>query len=133
MWASLDGRIITLQASSVSSLMSSTKQKTAKNRRVQRTGYPHIVKIKGVCGGDAVIEGTRIAVWHIVGYHYQAGMSVEELLRDFPHLKPAQILAALAYYHDNKAEIDQARYENSYEYWQQHYGQPDPAAAEDVS
>jgi len=30
------------------------------------TAYPHIVKVEGVCGGEAIIEDTRIAVWHIV-------------------------------------------------------------------
>ncbi len=34
-----------------------------------RTAYPHIVKVEGVCGGAAIIEETRIAVWHIIGYY----------------------------------------------------------------
>jgi len=46
---------------------------------VQRTSYPHIVKIEGVCGGEAIIEGTPLAVWHIVD-SYKGGMSVEEIL-----------------------------------------------------
>ncbi len=100
--------------------MSGTKQKITKNKRVQRTGYPHIVKIKGVCGGDAIIEGTRIAVWHIVNDYYAVGMSVEEIVMDWNHLTPAQVFAARAYYHDNQEEIDRARYENSYEYWLKH-------------
>ena len=44
-------------------------------KTVRRTPYPHIVKIEGVCGGEAIIEGTRIAVRHIVGYYYKVGMS----------------------------------------------------------
>jgi len=70
-------------------------------------------------GGDAIIEGTRIAVWHIVDYYYKIGMSVEEILADWDYLTPAQIFTALAYYHDNKEEIDRVRPENSYEYWQE--------------
>ena len=42
---------------------------STKERVVQRTEYPHIVRVNGVLGGEAVIEGTRIAVWHIVGYY----------------------------------------------------------------
>lgn len=53
-----------------------------KSKEIQRTEYPHIVKIEGVLGGDAVIEETRIAVWHIVGYYYKVGMSVEDILAE---------------------------------------------------
>lgn len=40
------------------------------SERTDPAGYPHIVRVPGVCGGEAVIEGTRIAVWHIVGYYW---------------------------------------------------------------
>ena len=86
---------------------------------VQATGYPHIVKVDGVLGGQPIIEGTRIAVWHIVGYYYKVGMSVEDILAEWDYLQPAQIFSALAYYHDNKEEIDAVREDNSYERWQQ--------------
>lgn len=89
-------------------------------RKVRRTAYPHIVKIAGVCGGQAVIEGTRVAVWHIVGYYYKVGMSVEDILAEWNFLTPAQVFSALAYYHDHREEIDRVRAQNSYEYWQQH-------------
>jgi len=55
---------------------------SAKNRVIHRTSYPHIVKIDGVCGGQAIVEDTRIAVWHIVGYYYKVGMSVEDILAE---------------------------------------------------
>ena len=79
------------------------------------TSYPHIVKVAGVCGGEAIIENTRIAVWHIVGYYYKVGTSVEEILADWDYLTPAQVFSALAYYHENKDEVDRAREKNSYE------------------
>jgi uncharacterized protein (DUF433 family) len=91
------------------------------NKTVHRTSHPHIVKIDDVCGGEAIIEGTRIAVWHVVGYYYQVDMSVEEILADWDYLTPAQIFDALAYYHDHRDEIDRVRRENSYEYWKEHY------------
>ena len=92
---------------------------SAKNRAVHPTVYPHIVKIDGVLGGQAIIEGTRIAVWHIVGYYYKVGMSAEDILAEWSYLKPAQVFSALAYYHDHKEEIDAVREENSYERWKQ--------------
>jgi len=92
---------------------------TAKHKVTHRTPYPYIVKIDGVLGGQALIEGTRIAVWHIVGYYYKVGMSVEEILAEWSYLKPAQVFSALAYYHDHKPEIDEVRELNSYERWKQ--------------
>lgn len=86
-------------------------------KHVKRTRHPHIVKIDGVCGGAAIIAGTRIAVWHIVGYYYNVGMTAEAILSDWDYLTPAQVFDALAYYHDNKQEIDRLRRENSYEHW----------------
>ena len=94
---------------------------SVKEKIVLRTSYPHIVKVNGVCGGEAIIEGTRIAVWHIVGYYYKVGMSVEEILAEWDYLTPAQVFSALTYYHDNKEEIDRVRQQNSYEYWQEHH------------
>jgi len=82
---------------------------------IHQTSYPHIVKTDGICGGQAVIRGTRIAVWHIVGYYYKVGMSVEDILAEWGYLKPAQIFSALAYYHDNQQEIDTVREQNRYD------------------
>jgi uncharacterized protein (DUF433 family) len=92
---------------------------STKSKQVSSTAYPHIVKVEGISGGQAIIEGTRIAVWHIVGYYYKVGMSVEDILAEWDYLKPAQVFSALAYYHDNKQEIDTIREENSYEHWKQ--------------
>ena len=58
---------------------------------------------------------------HIVGYYYKAGMSVEEILAEWSYLTPSYVFSALAYYHDNKDEIDRVRYVNSYDYWLEHY------------
>lgn len=91
----------------------------SKSKKImQHTAYPHIVKVEGVCRGEAIIEGTRIAVWHLVGYYYKVGMSVAEIVAEWDYLNPAQIFSALAYYHDNQVEIDAVREQNSYEQWQ---------------
>lgn len=87
------------------------------DHKAAQSNYPHIARVEGVCGGQAVIEGTRIAVWHIVDYYYKAGMPVEEIVAEWDYLIPAQVFSALAYYHDNKDEIDEVRYKNSYEHW----------------
>jgi len=60
----------------------------------------------GMCGGKPVIAGTRITVKHIVELHINGGVSVEEIMESLPHLTPAQIYDALAYYHRHQDEID---------------------------
>ena len=52
---------------------------------------------------------------HGVAYYYKAGMSVEEILAEWDYLNPAQVFGALAYYHDNREQIDTLRQKNSYE------------------
>lgn len=103
------------------------------DRKTHHTSHPHIVKIDGVCGGEAIIKGTRIAVWHVVNYYYQVGMSVEEMLLNWEHLTPAQLFDALSYYHDNREEVDRARRKNSYEYWKEHYAHSVARPSEVVS
>jgi len=50
---------------------------------VEKTDYPHIVKVRGVGSGEPVILGTRIMVRTIVE-QYQLGSSMEDILWDFP-------------------------------------------------
>ena len=57
-------------------------------------------------GGRPVIRGSRFPVSSII-QDYRRGLSVEELLREFPALKPAEIHDALSYYYDHQAEMDQ--------------------------
>ena len=67
--------------------------------------YPHIVSTKGVCGGKARIDGTRVRVMDVVALHLQ-GLFPAEILDAYPDLTLAQIHSALAYYYDNKMEAD---------------------------
>lgn len=69
----------------------------------------YIVRTPGICGGAPRIDGTRITVDWIVGQVIYAGRSLDEMVEDYAHvpLTPAQIHAALAYYYDHQAEIDQ--------------------------
>jgi uncharacterized protein (DUF433 family) len=77
--------------------------------------------VKGVCGGRPTILGTRIAVSNIA-YRHRRGESVDEMLEAWPHLTPAQVYDALAFYYDHKAEIDE-EVERSLdeEYWKSKY------------
>ena len=56
-------------------------------------------------GGRPCIAGTGVSVRRIAEWH-NMGLIPEEIARKFGHLSLAQVHAALAYYHANKAEID---------------------------
>jgi excisionase family DNA binding protein len=66
----------------------------------------HIVSTPGMLGGKPRIEGRRISVQH-VAEHYNNGWPIDEIAEAY-NLTPAQIHAALAYYYDHRAEIDQS-------------------------
>jgi uncharacterized protein (DUF433 family) len=56
--------------------------------------------------GVAKLIGSRIKVMHLAAAQRANGWSAEQLCAEYPHLEPAQVYAALAYYHANKAEVD---------------------------
>jgi uncharacterized protein (DUF433 family) len=39
--------------------------------------------------------------------NHRRGLTVDEILREFPHLTPAQVYDALSYYYDHQDELDQ--------------------------
>lgn len=86
-------------------------------KSIQYSDHPHVGKVQGVGGGEPIILGTRIMVRSIVE-QYQLGGSIEELLWDYPHLSPAQIYDALAYYHDHREEMEVILSQATYEHWQ---------------
>jgi uncharacterized protein (DUF433 family) len=67
----------------------------------------HITKTQGVCGGRACIAGHRVRVTDIVVWHEQRGYSPEEIVEMFPGISLADVYAALAYYFDNRDEIQE--------------------------
>lgn len=72
-----------------------------------RTQHRYIVIKKEVCGGRPIIQGTRIAVWAIVGWFHK-GYSPEEIHKEiYPSLSLSQIYDALSYYFDHQTEIDE--------------------------
>lgn len=66
----------------------------------------HITKTSGVCGGKACIAGHRIRVMDIVVWHEMRGYSPDEIIGLFPGITLAEVHAALAYYFDNRAEVE---------------------------
>ena len=54
----------------------------------------------------ARIAGSRIKVMHLVMEVQANGYMPQQLHEQFPHLKLAQIYAALTYYHDHKEQVD---------------------------
>src|SRR5260370_20795110 len=63
------------------------------------------------CGGDACIRETRIPVWVLVNFR-RLGGSDSNLLRDYPSLTPADLVAAWAYSATHAEEIERAIREN---------------------
>lgn len=77
-----------------------------------KIAHPHIVTDSAICGGSAVIQGTRFPVRSVVNYVLHHGCTPEELVAKFSHLTLAQIHDALAYYYDNREDIDREMTEN---------------------
>lgn len=67
--------------------------------------YRNIEKDPARCGGQPVVAGTRIRVATILGC-YRDGMRVEEIVQQYPTLKPADVHDALAYAYDHLHEIE---------------------------
>jgi uncharacterized protein (DUF433 family) len=68
--------------------------------------HPYVVSRKDYCGGSAVIKGTKFPVRAVVNYVLRQGLTPEELVREFPHLKLAQVYDALSYYYDHQQDVE---------------------------
>lgn len=66
----------------------------------------HIEITPGVVGGKPRIAGHRITVMDIAIWHDRLGHSPDEIATEYG-LSLADVYAALAYYHDHRAEIDE--------------------------
>ena len=70
--------------------------------------YRDLIRITpGKRSGQPCIRDLRITVGDILGY-LAAGMSVAEVLDDFPELTEADVLASLAFAADRERGIEQA-------------------------
>jgi hypothetical protein len=66
--------------------------------------YPHIEKPAGEPARLKRIPRVRVA--QIAMDYLAHGWSAEEICRQHPHLRPAEVHAALAYYFDHRDEIE---------------------------
>jgi uncharacterized protein (DUF433 family) len=66
--------------------------------------YPHIEKTEGK--PPHLQRLPRIRVSMIVVDYLNHGWSADEICIHYPHLKPAEVHSALAYYFDHQAEIE---------------------------
>lgn len=74
-----------------------------------------ITKTKGVCGGAACIENTRIPVWMIVEYWTNLSVKNDTLLQIFPTITRGQLELVHLYYSANREEVDREVRENATE------------------
>jgi uncharacterized protein (DUF433 family) len=68
-----------------------------------KTEHPHIVRLAGVCGGEPVIDGLRVAVRQVVVLH-QRGESILDIAEAL-NITEAQVFHALSYFFDHREEI----------------------------
>lgn len=72
---------------------------------IERTELPHVVKSADTLGGEPRVDGTRMPVRQIAAM-YAAGTPIEEFVRDYPPLTPAQIHDAISYALDHPQEME---------------------------
>lgn len=72
---------------------------------MQKLDYRNIEKNSDRCGGQPVVAGTRIRVATILA-GYRQGMTVEEIVQQYPGLRPADVHDALAFAYDHLDEIE---------------------------
>jgi uncharacterized protein (DUF433 family) len=73
---------------------------------MQKIDFRNIEKVPDRCGGKPVIVGTRIRV-SLIFQCYRMGMTVEEIVQHYRHLRHADVHDALAYAYDHPVEIDE--------------------------
>jgi len=74
---------------------------------MERPTGERIAKTPGVCGGRACVAGHHVRVLDIVVWHEHQGMTPDDIVSHVPSLTLADVHAALAYYFDQMAEIQE--------------------------
>ena len=67
----------------------------------------HIESTPGICSGKPRIAGHRITVQNIVIWHERMGLSADSIADEYG-LSLSEVYAGLAYYYDNRLEIDES-------------------------
>lgn len=71
----------------------------------EQTKARTIVRVPGVVGGEPILEGTRIAVRHLVLYLYDYG-DAQEVADGLPPITVADVEAAIQFYREHRDEIN---------------------------
>jgi len=58
--------------------------------------WQYIVRDPGICGGEAVVKGTRVTVRTILA-SLAEGMTAAEIIKDFPTLDEPAVRAVIAF------------------------------------
>jgi len=74
-------------------------------KAMSKLDYRNIEQSPSRCGGQPVVVGTRVRVAAVL-MCYRLGMRVEEIVQQYPGLKPADVHDALAYAYDHLEEIE---------------------------
>jgi uncharacterized protein (DUF433 family) len=96
----LENQILALLPTEKASIIQSLTQSI-------NAGAKGITKTLGVCGGEACIAGTRIAIWLLVEAR-RLGISEVQLLQDYPHISAADLVNAWIYADVYPEEIEAA-------------------------
>lgn len=85
--------------------------------------------------GVAWVDNTNVKVVELVLDHLAYGWGAEAIHEQFPHLRLAQIHAALAFFYDHEAEFEQEilRLEREVAAWKSELGVATPAAAVEIA
>jgi uncharacterized protein (DUF433 family) len=67
--------------------------------------YPHVEVRDDLLGGSPVLRGSRVPVRRLWAWH-RKGVSVETLVKRYPALGWAKVLAGLAFAYDNEVLIE---------------------------
>jgi uncharacterized protein (DUF433 family) len=67
---------------------------------------PGVESTPAVCGGDPVLAGTRFPIHILVQHLRHAGGSIDRVLCSFPDLTRSQVEQGLAYYEQQREELD---------------------------
>lgn len=65
-----------------------------------------IVRTPDIAGNRPCIAGTRMTIQSIV-MDFQAGLSAQDIVTEYPFLSLAQVYAALAYYYANQEAMEE--------------------------
>lgn len=72
----------------------------------KKTRHPYISIDSKISGGQPVISGTKMKVMDIALRYELMGLSADEIINEYPHLKLEQIHDAMSYYYEHKVEFD---------------------------